>query len=72
MSAPTSQNGTADCCCHSPNRPCPLSHPGKHVHYCLPRGLDLDGHCPDGACPGRCWETTTPTDTTPEPTERRG
>lgn len=55
MSAP--QNGTADCCCHSRNRKCPHGHEGQHRHYCLPRGYDLGGHCPDTGCPGRCWET---------------
>lgn len=52
----TPQNGAPDCCCHSPNRPCPHDHKGSHVHLCLPRGLDLGGHCPDSGCPGRCWE----------------
>lgn len=53
---PAPQNGIPDCCCHSPNRPCPVGHKGKHVHHCLPNGLDLGGHCPDDGCPGRCWE----------------
>lgn len=59
MPEATPQNGTPECCCHSPNRKCQHGHSGKHVHHCLPRGLDLPapGHCPDGGCPGRCWET---------------
>jgi len=54
--ATTPQNGTPDCCCHSMNRKCQHGHEGKHAHYCLPRGLELGGHCPDSGCAGRCWE----------------
>lgn len=43
------------CCCHGFDEPCGHGHADRHIHRCLPRALDLGGHCPDSGCPGGCW-----------------
>ncbi|MBS45317.1 MAG: hypothetical protein CMH83_19535 [Nocardioides sp.] len=59
-----SRIGNEKCCCHGPSDHCRNDHDGKHVHHCLPSGLDLGDHCPDEGCPGECWKpksSNTPT-----------
>lgn len=53
---PTGTQDKADCCCHGFDEPCGHGFGDRHIHKCLPRALDLGGHCPDDGCAGRCWE----------------
>lgn len=46
------------CCCHGLGEACDFEWAEEHVHHCVPRALDLGGHCPDAGCPGNCWERT--------------
>lgn len=50
-----SASGEVGCCCHDLDDECAYGWPQRHVHRCLPRALDLGGHCPDAGCGGQCW-----------------